>query len=925
MTKPLLLAQQINSVSGNVTDEISGNPISRVEIRLVKTSLVNYTDTDGNFKIYNLPVGENILQFISDSYLIKKIPVTIDSSSVEIDLGQIRLTEKNTQQEEHYIMINEDELYSDSGEASNNITGVLSSSKDVFLRTVAFEFSQAFFKPRGLGSEFRTVMLNGTPMNKIYNSRPQWSNWGGLNDVFRNQVDHNNLTASEFIFSNLAGSINLITQRSSYRKGLKASYASSNRSYQNRLMMTYNSGAFKNNWFLTFSTSYRFANQGYREGTPYKALSFFTAVEKKFNKHHSLNITTIYANNFSGKSAPLTQEVLTLKNKRYNSYWGMQESKIRNSRVKRICEPIFQLNHFWDINASSSLQTGLTYQFGKTGNSRLDYGGGRIVYDTEDQPYLIGGGKNPYPDYYQNLPSYFLRNPENPDYSGAYLAEQAFLQNGQVNWENLYAANQTITLTGGNSIYALYEDRNDDRQFTFNSIFHKKINPSFDINAAVRYQNLQSENFGNLLDLLGGKGFLDVDIYEDDLEKAQNDLQDPNRTIKENERFKYNYKLSASNLYGFIQTQYHTKRTDAFVALNSEYSNYQRNGLFENGAYPGNASLGKSEKVSFFNFGIKTGVSYKLSGWHLFSMHTAYLTKAPVIQNTFSNIRENNELVENLNSEKHFEADLNYWFRHPKINAKLSTYFISLKDQTHIGFYFADGLTGLDFAETTAFVQEILTRIDKQNFGLELGIEIPVLMQWKIKGVAAIGQSVYTSNPDLYLTSDSFQGHLDYGKSFLKNYFTANGPQQAYSMGFEYNSSNYWWFSATANYFKNAYINIAPITRTANFYKNSDGMPISNYDEEIAKEMLRQEKFKAYTLINLVGGKSWKVNKYYIGFFASIGNLLNTDYKTGGFEQSRNANYNTLLEDKNREKPLFGPKYWMGYGTTYYTSVYFRW
>ena len=32
----------------------------------------------------------------------------------------------------------------------------------------------------------------------------------------------------------------------------------------------------------------------------------------------------------------------------------------------------------------------------------------------------------------------------------------------------------------------------------------------------------------------------------------------------------------------------------------------------------------------------------------------------------------------------------------------------------------------------------------------------------------------------------------------------------------------------------------------------------------------------------------------------------------------------TLLEDKSREKPLFGPKYWFGYGTSYYASVYFR-
>ena len=29
--------------------------------------------------------------------------------------------------------------------------------------------------------------MNGVPMNKFYNGRPQWSNWGGLNDLMRNQ------------------------------------------------------------------------------------------------------------------------------------------------------------------------------------------------------------------------------------------------------------------------------------------------------------------------------------------------------------------------------------------------------------------------------------------------------------------------------------------------------------------------------------------------------------------------------------------------------------------------------------------------------------------------------------------------------------------------------------------------------------------
>ncbi len=74
-------------------------------------------------------------------------------------------------------------------------------------------------------------------------------------------------------------------------------------------------------------------------------------------------------------------------------------------------------------------------------------------------------------------------------------------------------------------------------------------------------------------------------------------------------------------------------------------------------------------------------------------------------------------------------------------------------------------------------------------------------------------------------------------------------------------------------------------------------------------------------VVNLVGGKSYKIKKYYISVFATVNNLLNKTYKSGGFEQGRNANYRQLLEDKSLDKPVFGNKYWYGRGTTYFMNV----
>ena len=93
----------------------------------------------------------------------------------------------------------------------------------------------------------------------------------------------------------------------------------------------------------------------------------------------------------------------------------------------------------------------------------------------------------------------------------------------------------------------------------------------------------------------------------------------------------------------------------------------------------------------------------------------------------------------------------------------------------------------------------------------------------------------------------------------------------------------------------------------------------------MAKDLLKQETFGDYYLVNVVGGKSWKVKNYFIGFFASINNILDQEYITGGFENSRRASYRQQLEENTRDHgPLFGNNYFFGNGITYYLNTYIR-
>ena len=875
-------------------------------VQLEGTELSTLTDAQGAFAfLLDVPLGEQMLVLSKDGFLNARYPIVVSVGS-DLNLPDLMLEIDNSNDELFTITLSDDELNDDSSGA-DNISGLLSASQDIFQRAAAFEFSSSFFRVRGLNTDNGTVLMNGIEMNKVFDGRPQWSNWGGLNDVLRSQELSTGFAPSSYTFGGLLGSTNINLRASNYRAGGRITYSSSNRSYTNRLMATYASGMLDGGWAYAFTLGRRWGDEGFQDGTFYDANSFFVSVEKKINDKHSLNLVGFYTPNRRGKSSPNTQEVFDLKGTTYNEYWGWHDGEKRNSRIRRIAEPVIMLNHYWDLSESSSLNTNVSYQFGELGNSRLDY----------------AGGANPSPAYYQQLPSYFLADDDGPDYAGAYQSEQSFRNGGQVNWNRIYDANLTNNINGDYAAYVLYEDRSDDQQFTANTILESTLSENLTLNAAVNYKRLKSHNFAEIVDMLGSNsGYLNIDSFD----QVQFDLQNPNRVVGEGDTFRYNFNIEANVLSGFAQAQFKYNKVDFFLAGSYTATEYQREGLYQTETYADN-SLGKGRKLSFGGVGAKGGFTYKFSGKHIFNVNAGYLTKAPSIRNTFTNSRENHAIVGDITGiditeEKITSFDANYIFRSSTVKARLTRYYTQMQDANEISFYFADGISGVD--EGTAFVQEILQGIDKTHMGIEFGMEAQITPSIKLTGVASVGQFTYDNNPNLVLTSSDFVDGLNFGESNLKDYRIAAGPQQAASIGFEYRDPNYWWFGTTANFFANTYVDVSPLTRTQNFFLDTDGLPFSDYEPDLARELLRQERFEDYMVINAIGGKSWKIGDKYISLFVSLNNIFNQKFKSGGFEQGRSANYRSLQEDAGNPKRVFGPKYWYGRGPTYFLNLNYR-
>ena len=912
-----VFAQTGTGITGKVVDSKTQKPLQGVVASIQNTNLTQITDGIGKFIITDVPIGKQLLQIRTQGYKDQLLQIEIISEKM-LDLGVVVLEEDITQEQQlSLITITENDL-GDDNSGSENTAGLLQASRDAFQQVAAFNWGQSRFRIRGLDNEYGTTMINGISMNKIYDGRPQFGNWGGLNDATRNQEFSMGSAPSDYTFGGILGTQEINTRASIYRPGTRVSFSGTNTNYSWRAMGTHAAGMNKDGWAYTVSGTRRWAREGYFEGSDYGANSLFASVEKKFNEKHSLNFTSIYAQNTRGKSSPNSKEVNDIKGVKYNSYWGWQNGKKRNSRDKDVEEPFLMLSHYWKITDKTNLNTNVAYQSGSIGNTRLD----------------IQSANNPDPTYYRNLPSYYLNYHSTagdwlPKYGEAETAFQNFSNNSQINWNEIYTANQNTKL--GNSAIVLYEDRNDDKQITANSLLNSTLSDNISLNAGVTFRKLKSHNFQNLLDLLGGPYFLDVDNFNTSIsdDATQSDLNNPNRQIKEGGTYGYNYNLMATVVDAFTQFKFRYNKFDFYLAQSFSKSIYQREGLYKNGLYAGN-SFGKGSKTTFENFGFKGGLTYKITGRQFLDFNGVYMTKAPTLRNTFANARLNNNITPNIESENIFSADASYILRMPKLKARLTGYMSKVQNSTDISFFYAENISDSD-GDEDSFISEIVTGLNKKNIGAELGIEYQITSTIEITGAASYGQYTIDNNPNLKINDDALATTsntypiTDFGQTFLKGTRQAGTPQQAYSLGIEYRDPKFWWIGANVNYLADAYLDISNILRTNNFsIDKSTGLSYTGANEESVRKVLKQEKLDPFTLVNLTGGKSWKIKSNTFGVFVTMNNVFDIEYKTGGFEQSRKATFPDLQQDLVSGVRAFGPKYFYGYGRTYFVNLYFN-
>lgn len=197
----LVVDIQANTISGLLQDANTGEAIPKVLVSVQGQTLSALTNEEGRFTINSVDPGNQTLIFSLDNFeTVTKIVEVLANEN--LDVGLILMTPSVAGQEEDMIPIitlDNDEDGSNGGQ--ENISALLTASRDPFVNAASFTFGTRRFRIKGYDSENSLTYLNGVPINDLENGRVVWSYWGGLNDVMRNREGQQvGLEAMDFYF-----------------------------------------------------------------------------------------------------------------------------------------------------------------------------------------------------------------------------------------------------------------------------------------------------------------------------------------------------------------------------------------------------------------------------------------------------------------------------------------------------------------------------------------------------------------------------------------------------------------------------------------------------------------------------------------------------------------------------------------------------
>ena len=880
---------QTAAVSGTVVDATTGAPLPGATISIRNQGITVTTGPAGDFRISTALPGEAMLMIEAPGYAGSGSQIKLYNDQT-VDAGKVLMVSDDdndfvlfTTDNNNEMLFDESMLEDEEGNGQT-VTALSGASDNIYYKFTRYGYSPLYSNYRGVGSRYQETYINSLPMNDLIRGGFSFSQLGGMTSrAFRNNTSTVGMAASAYGFGGITGSQNFNTITDTYAPGFNGALSYTNSNYNYRAMATYSSGLSDNGFAFTVSAIGRYSKEGIVPGTFYNSGGLFMSLEKVFDRKNSLTLTawgapTQYAN---GKAT--VQEVYDLVGDNlYNPTWGWQAGKKRSDNIREKFDPTVMLT-WLHKGERTTLNTSAAFRWTSFARTRLNY-------------YK---GNDPKPDYYKNLPSYFIYGQDDPDW-GLYDYYTNLWKNNvggiqQIDWDAMYLANhlnnvQNQSLPADQQKGSSYiQQMEHSKQFNFivGTTLNHRFSDNITFQGGVNFNYTRSADYMTVKDLLGGEFWVDVDPFSDrdmydptaNQDILQNNLDDPNRHVVTGDRFGYDYNIHAMKLQAWVQNQHNYAHWDFHYGASFSWEEFYRFGHMRNGRAPQN-SLGKSKTLDFEDFAVKAGVTYKLDGRNMFTVNAEYATNAPLISDVYIAPRIKDTTIKDPKSQKTLSVDAQYSWNYRRFRGSIGAYFINMDDAVErMGFYDESLNTFCNFA---------LNGVKRQYKGIELGMAYKILPSLTASVAGTYAKFQYKNNP-MGLRSVENGLYADQeNRVYLENYTCTSTPQLAFNIALDWQAPKMFFVNVNASYLADYYVKLA--------YPYHEEMPglwtVANTQEEVQsliEAYADQPKLDNQWVLNASVGKVLYINrKLSLNFNLSVSNILNNkDLVINAFQQSR--------------------------------------
>lgn len=488
-----------------------------------------------------------------------------------------------------------------------------------------------------------------------------------------------------------------------------------------------------------------------------------------------------------GTRLSTSEEAFTLTGDRlYNPAWGFQDGRVRNSRVRREMLPLAVATWERRLAPSTTVSAALGAETGTNRYSSLGW------YDA----------RTPMPDNYRYLPSY----------TGDRATEEAWLAGDphytQIDWDELIRQNR---MSGGAAVYAL-EDRVERLcDLGLHVCFETDVEHRLTLRYGVALRLDDRRHYKEMRDLLGADYITDIDQYliDDDTygNQLQNDLRHPDRTIREGDRFGYDYTLSTRSAELFFQMDYRSDRFRGDVSVSAGSSAVNRRGHYEKELFPGSLSYGRSRVLRFAPYTLRATCGWSFTPRQYVGLSLLAAARTPDAGDLFYQPLYNNRTLENPVPERTFAAEAVWRLTGPVVNLQTTLFAVLTLDGSETRRYYDD----LSYV----YCDLAVTGLGTASYGVEAAADIRLSERWLLTLAASAGRYRYVRDPVVTVLSDVDNTAIDRGsRSRMGGCEVGGAPQVTAASELAWFGRNGWGVRASAGYAGRRFVEAMPLRRT---------------------------------------------------------------------------------------------------------------